>query len=662
MTIWIKEFSMQLLIWLWGFVDNVFDVFRAISGIETVQTPGIADGVTLTDYFLGLKGVQKAFVVVLIASVAICGVCTIVAVVKNTVGKNGEGKTVTRTVGQSVSTLFVSLLLACVMLGGVVAADGLLRGIDNAMNAGATRPMSHNIINISVGGGYEFDADNVQGLNETDEEGNVVYVSYLYEFKKKPDGSPERYGAEHGEYEGYIIYLDKKGIDYSPEKIYTPLLDKNGAPVLDDQGRQRYTPNLSELTPVRTDSGWRDKPDGSGTYSMTDLDNDIMSMTVKDLFGGTNKAMFVFPTSWKHDGMITPEHFNTFVAFLCTIVLLIALISATFGLVKRLFDLVLLFVTLPGIAATIPLDDGAKFKLWRETVISKVFLAFGTVLAVDVFTIVAPSLWEVSFVGGFTDTVLRVVLICGGALTIPGGQLLLARLLGTSAEESREMGQSARTLFGGAMTGIGAAKAAGRGLFGYRNANGKRVGGLIKGGAGLAGTLGGGVTNTVGGMIGGQAYRGSKFGHGVSKVQQALRGFGGSSGWFGEGTLGGSIYGGAGRLGSAIGGTRLGKTFNNGIVGAIKTPIDNRHAAARANARSMLAQNNAALGQAYEAAAASETAKLHALPTDYVGHSVMPGFESEPSNLPDIVSHVHNEGTLLNPQNPRAEVDDDGTY
>ena len=82
MTIWIKEFSMQLLIWLWGFVDNVFDVFRAISGIETVQTPGIADGVTLTDYFLGLKGVQKAFVVVLIASVAICGVCTIVAVVK----------------------------------------------------------------------------------------------------------------------------------------------------------------------------------------------------------------------------------------------------------------------------------------------------------------------------------------------------------------------------------------------------------------------------------------------------------------------------------------------------------------------------------------------------------------------------------------------------
>lgn len=177
----------------------------------------------------------------------------------------------------------------------------------------------------------------------------------------------------------------------------------------------------------------------------------------------------------------------------------------------------------------------------------------------------------------FVNSVLRLVLICGGALSISGGQLLFARLLGTSAEESREMAQSARTLFGGAMTGFGAAKAAGRGLFGYRNANGQRVGGLIKGGAGLAGTLGGGAANALGGLVGGQAYRSSAVGRGVSATQKALKGFGGSSGWFGkdkstgENTLGGTIGSGFGKLGGKFTNSRIGQNtgLNNGVVGGI---------------------------------------------------------------------------------------------
>lgn len=560
MTIWIKEFSMQLLLWLLGFVDNVFLVFRAIAGIETVQTPESgSEGTTLSEYFLEMPGAQKAFAIVLIASVAICGVCTIVAVVKNFAGKNGETKTMTRTVGQSVSSVFVAVFLAAIMLGGIGVADALLGEIDRAMNAGETAPMSHSIINVAVGGGYEFDADNVQGLNVKDEDGNYTYVSYLYEFAVDADGEPKRYGAEHDEYEGYIIYLKADGQEYStPKEIYTPLYDENGEPVLDESGRQKFAPNTARLTPKCSASGWREKPDGSGYYSTNDLDDNILDMKPRDILGDYNKAMFVFPTSWKYNGMITPDNFNTFVAFLCTVIVLVALIGATFGLVKRLFDIVLLFIALPGITATVPLDDGAKFKLWRETVISKVFLAYGIVLAVNVFTMVAPNLWKISVAPGtFTDTVLQVVLVCGGALTISGGQLLFARLLGTSAEESREIAQGARTLFGGAMTGLGVAKAAGRGLFGYRNANGQRVGGLIKSGASAVGTVGGGALNAVGGVIGGQAYRHSAFGRGVSATQRALKGFGQSSGWIGDGTLGGAVSGGMGTLGGKLGDSTL---------------------------------------------------------------------------------------------------------
>lgn len=124
----------------------------------------------------------------------------------------------------------------------------------------------------------------------------------------------------------------------------------------------------------------------------------------------------------------------------------------------------------------------------------------------------------------FISTVLRMLLICGGALTINGAQMLFARLLGTSAEESREMGQAARTLFGAGMAVKHGAQAVGRGILGTKNANGQRVGGLLRGGAGAAEKALGGV-GSIGTAIGGQNYKNSKGGRALDKVRDGLRGY-----------------------------------------------------------------------------------------------------------------------------------------
>lgn len=581
MLIWIKEILMQILIWILGFIDVIFDVFRAIAGLDTVNT-GNSEEQSIGEYFLGLDGVQQAFWIVFIASLGICAVCTVVAIIKNIINaKGGETKSHVKTLGQSMSTVIVSLVMATILVVGMGCADKLLSAVDKSINYGDKTIMSHEIVNIAVSDSFLFDKENLQGLNKTDEEtGDVIYVSYLYYFEADGDGKPKKYDENPNCY----IWTDETGEHIPLDDAYTGIFDEFDNPVLDAAGYPRVELNLDKLVPRRSSGGWLIKGDmkdfnsssDDGFYSKDDLAVNFWDERVSHILGDHNS--FLIPTSWKYDGLVDPDSFNFLIAYICAIVILIAIISAMFGLVKRLYDIVLLFISLPGIAATIPLDDGAKFKLWRETVISKVFLAFGTVLAVNIFTIVAPQIWSISMdASNFVNSELRLVLICGGALSISGGQLLFARLLGTSAEESREMAQSARTLFGGAMTGFGAAKAAGRGLFGYRNANGQRVGGLIKGGAGLAGTLGGGAANALGGLVGGQAYRSSAVGRGVSATQKALKGFGGSSGWFGkdkstgENTLGGTIGSGFGKLGGKFTNSRIGQNtgLNNGVVGGI---------------------------------------------------------------------------------------------
>lgn len=181
-------------------------------------------------------------------------------------------------------------------------------------------------------------------------------------------------------------------------------------------------------------------------------------------------------------GFVNINKYDFVMGLFTSVVLLIVALTASMGLVSRLFDLIFLMLTGPLLTATIPLDDGAKFKLWRETVISKTMLAYGTVFAINIYLVVLPLINFISIPGdnGLTQIMRLLLLLCGG-LTISTGQILFSRLIGTSAEESRQMTHGMRQMFGGAMATMGMAKGAGRMVFGTRNQmTGKRERGLFQ--------------------------------------------------------------------------------------------------------------------------------------------------------------------------------------
>ncbi len=161
----------------------------------------------------------------------------------------------------------------------------------------------------------------------------------------------------------------------------------------------------------------------------------VSDLSVRDILGGYNAAMFgIWPTSWKGNGMINPNTFMYLPALIAGIALGIALIIAILNLAKRVYEIIYLYFCMPISMSTLPLDDGTRFKNWREQFVTKIILAYGAVLSVNVFVLLLPLIQSMSIpnIGGFGNSVFTIFMIIGGAMVIPAGQTLFARLFGTA--------------------------------------------------------------------------------------------------------------------------------------------------------------------------------------------------------------------------------------
>lgn len=160
---------------------------------------------------------------------------------------------------------------------------------------------------------------------------------------------------------------------------------------------------------------------------------DVSSLTVRDIFGDYNAALFgIWPTSWKCNGMVDPNKFLYFPSLVASIALGIAMIVAIVNLAKRVFEIVFLYLVMPLSMSTLAADDGARFKVWRETFITKIVLAYGAVFSVNVFVLILPLLsqMQIEGIGGFGNSLFLIFMIIGGAMVIPAGMGLFARLFG----------------------------------------------------------------------------------------------------------------------------------------------------------------------------------------------------------------------------------------
>lgn len=179
------------------------------------------------------------------------------------------------------------------------------------------------------------------------------------------------------------------------------------------------------------------------------------------------------------------KNIDFFVGIIGSIVILVMFAMCAITFIQRLFNIIMLYIISPISTSTIPLDDGARFKLWREMMVSKVLSGYGIILTMNLFFIIMPKLTAIEFFNdGFQNGIVRILFIIGGSFAVTKANLVISQLTGASAgaAESQQMLANMRTgmnitrgLTGTAIGGVGLL------LGGAKFAHGKRYGGIISG-------------------------------------------------------------------------------------------------------------------------------------------------------------------------------------
>ena len=140
--------------------------------------------------------------------------------------------------------------------------------------------------------------------------------------------------------------------------------------------------------------------------------------------------------------------FNFFLGFVGSFSVVILLGLTLLSFVERIISLVLLFIVAPLPMSASPLDDGERFKTWREQTINKFITAYGGLLALNIFSLMLPMIANINFfplqgtVGGVVNGIARLLFIIGGAFACRRGMVLIGNLVSRGAGSQDLMDQS----------------------------------------------------------------------------------------------------------------------------------------------------------------------------------------------------------------------------
>lgn len=492
MKIAVEKMFAQLLFWIYDFLDTIGAIFNILTGTQSANGKQtllevFVESAISTKVLLGLVGI----------SIIIAVACMCVKIVKNIVKIKAENEPTSHVTVLKQGGIAVLSSVACIffVFMFITFSSMLLNMVNDVIAPESNLTLSQNLFNLSVQQSYVID-ETVWEEREVgpfyDESGNIV---------QKSDPTSDDGLAWEKDSDGNYI-LDESG---NKKPIYIMQIERYHPYKTDENGE------------LLLESGWcRD-------YTAADIK---WSYSPDKVFGVHNKDFLgVFEQGNKgyiEPPMVRLQSFNLLTAYLVAIIMIISMTMLCIGLVKRIYDIIVLIICMPLVCGTIPLDDGARFRAWRETIMSKVLIAFGAVIALNVFFMISGFITGPNFDAMFRGvanlsstayTIFKMVLLLGGAMCINGSQILIARVLGTSADESREAMQSFAMITSGVRLGAVGALGVGRFAMGTKR---MVLGGTNRYGRSQTGILPMGFrgVNSIGNKIGGENYersRGARF-------------------------------------------------------------------------------------------------------------------------------------------------------
>ena len=87
---------------------------------------------------------------------------------------------------------------------------------------------------------------------------------------------------------------------------------------------------------------------------------------------------------------------NPFLLIFSTALVTTILWTTIWGLIKRIYEVVLLFLMLPAVCATMPIDEGARFGKWTKELMDKIFAAYSVLIMLNLYFVLIPIVKDVT--------------------------------------------------------------------------------------------------------------------------------------------------------------------------------------------------------------------------------------------------------------------------
>ncbi len=125
---------------------------------------------------------------------------------------------------------------------------------------------------------------------------------------------------------------------------------------------------------------------------------------------------------------------NYVIGILGGLVMLVMFVISSVTFIQRIFDIILLYIISPVSISTIPLDEGNRFRVWKDMLISKILGAYGIILVMNLFFLIMPQVSQMTFFNNdFENGVVFVLFMIGGAFAITKANLVISQLCGSQA-------------------------------------------------------------------------------------------------------------------------------------------------------------------------------------------------------------------------------------
>ncbi|MCL2109107.1 MAG: hypothetical protein FWH20_07165 [Oscillospiraceae bacterium] len=136
-------------------------------------------------------------------------------------------------------------------------------------------------------------------------------------------------------------------------------------------------------------------------------------------------------------------HGDLFLVSIAAWFFLIMLALTTLIFLRRVFDVVTLYIIAPLFVATIPLDDGQVFKRWREMFIGAAITGFGSLITFKLFLLLMPLIFSPNLIldsNSAVDFFLKLLIMLGGMYAVYKMHSMISQIANPHAGQNEASG------------------------------------------------------------------------------------------------------------------------------------------------------------------------------------------------------------------------------